>query len=230
MRHLGRAVQLKHLAGAVVAPDGAAGLERHAGMAPDAELERNRRMRVAEGRIEVAVFLADHARLGRAARLEFAGRLIRPQQRRQFLQLQHDPVGDILRKVGILGKHHRDRIAHIAHPAAGQDALAVAIQSRDLAQAKVDRRNVGHIRGGPDRMHARRGTCGRRVDRQKPGVGVGRAHHTHVQLAGKRDIGGKPALAEQQRPVLKAGDRTADKLVSGVWHVTAAPRCSGGVR
>ena len=183
-------------------------------------------MRVAERRIEVAVFLADHARLGRAARLEFAGLLLGPQQRRQFLELQHDPVGDVLRKIRILGKHRGDRIADIAHPAARQHALAVAVQSRDLAQAKVDRRNVGHVRGGPDRMHARRGASGRGVDRQKPGVGVGRAHHTHVQLAGKGDIGGKPALAEQQRPVLKAGDRAADKLVSGVWHVPRLPRRS----
>ena len=224
MRHLGRAMQFQHLAGAVITSDCAAGLERHAGMAPDAELERNRRMGVAEGRIDVAVFLADHARLGRAARLEFAGRLVRPQQRRQFLELEHDPVGDILGKIRILGKHRGDRVAHIAHPAAGQDALAVAIQSRDLAQAKVDRRNVGHIRGGPDRMHARRVASGRCIDRQKPGVGVGRAHHTHVQLAEKGDIGGKPALAEQQRPILEAGDRTADNLVPGVWHVDSGSR------
>ena len=126
MRHLGGAMQFEHLAGAVVAPDGAAGLERHAGMAPDAQLQRNRRMRVAEGRIDVAVFLADHARLGRAARLELAGLLLRPQQRRQFLDLQHDPVGDVLGEIRILGKHRRDRIADIAHPAAGQYALAIA--------------------------------------------------------------------------------------------------------
>ncbi len=216
MGHLGRAMKLQHLAGAVISSDRSAGLERHAGMAPDAELERNRCMRIAEGRVDIAVFLADHARLGRASRLELAGLLIRPQQRRQLLDLERDPVGDVLGEIRILGKHRGDRIADIAHASAGQDMLTVAVQSGDPAQAKVDRWDVGHVRRGPDRMHARRGASGRRIDRDQPGVGVGRAHQAQVQLAEKGDVGGEPGLSEQQRPILEAGDRTADEPVPGV--------------
>jgi hypothetical protein len=34
-----------------------------------------------------------------------------------------------------------------------------------------------------------------------------------VPLAGKGDIGGKSAESNQQRPIFKAGDRAADKLL-----------------
>ena len=223
VRHLGGAMQLEYLARAVIAADRAAGLERYAGMAPDAQLERHDRMGVAERRIQVAVFLADIARVGRAAGLEFAGRLIRVQQHRQFLHLQQDLVGDVLGQIRILGKHHRERLAHITHPVGRQHALAVAIEAGDLAQAKIDRRNVGDVCGGPDRMNAGRRAGGGGIDRQQPGVGMRRPHHAHVQLVGKVHIGGKPALAQKQWPILKAGDRPADEFVAIVRHGSRLP-------
>ena len=76
MGDLGRAVELENLTRAVVAAYGAAGFKGNTGVAPYAQLERNRRMGGAEGRINIAVFLADYARLGGAARFEFARLLI----------------------------------------------------------------------------------------------------------------------------------------------------------
>ncbi len=86
-------------------------------MAPDAELDRDDRMGIAERRIEVAIFLADIARRGRTARLEFAGLAIGVQQNGQLLHIEQDPVGGILGEIRIVGEHHGDRLAHIAHRA-----------------------------------------------------------------------------------------------------------------
>ena len=63
VRHLGGAVQFENAARGVVAADGAARLERHAGMPADGKLELDDVGGVAERRLDVAVALADQRRL-----------------------------------------------------------------------------------------------------------------------------------------------------------------------
>ncbi len=60
VRHLGGAVQFQNVARSVVARDGAARFQRHAGVAADRKLKRNNGVRSAEGGIDVAIgFLQD---------------------------------------------------------------------------------------------------------------------------------------------------------------------------
>ena len=72
VRHLGGAVKLQHVAGGVVARDRTARFQRHAGMAPDHEIELDHGMRLAERRGDIAVGLFHDRRLGRAAVFELA--------------------------------------------------------------------------------------------------------------------------------------------------------------
>ena len=64
MRHFGGAVHFQNVARFVVARDGAARLQRHAGMAADRKLKRNNGMRVAEGGVDVAIGFLQDGRLG----------------------------------------------------------------------------------------------------------------------------------------------------------------------
>ena len=67
MRHLGGAVQLQDVARRVVAADGAARLQRHAGMAPDRQLEFDDRVGRAHGRLDVAIALVQQVRFAAAS-------------------------------------------------------------------------------------------------------------------------------------------------------------------
>ena len=77
VRHLGGAVQLQHVMGGVVEADGAAGLQRHPGMAPDREIELDHRMGCRERGVDVAEAVTHGQRRGAAAVVEFAGRVAR---------------------------------------------------------------------------------------------------------------------------------------------------------
>ena len=153
-------------------------------------------MRVAERGVDVAVFLANNAGLSRAAGLELSGLLLCAQQRRQFFELQPDTVCNVLGKIRILGKDGRDRIADIAHPAARQYALAIGIESRDLAYPEVNRRNICDVRSSPNSVYAGRCASGRRIDRNEFGVGMRRPYQPHIQLSDKGHVCGEAALAE----------------------------------
>ena len=177
---LGSAVEFKNVTRAVVATDGAPGLERHAGMAPNSQFQRDHRMRVAERGFDVAVFLANYAGLSRAAGLKLSRLLLCLEQRRQFFDLQHNPVCDVLGEIRMLGKDGRDRIAYVAHSSACQYALTIRVQSRDFAYPEVDRRDIRDVRSSPNGVYTRRCTSGRRIDRNEFRVGVRRAHYPHI--------------------------------------------------
>ena len=121
-------MQLQHLPRAVVAADGATGFNWHAGMATDAQLQSNDRMSPTKRCFKVPVLLADITRRGGTARFEFTGRLIRLEQRRQFLDVQQDPVG------GIFGRRAMPR--GIARPAQAQRGRL----GRRLARQRCDDR------------------------------------------------------------------------------------------
>ena len=69
VRHLGGAVHFQHVARLVVAGDGAARFQRHAGVAADRKLKRDNRVRAAEGGVDIAIclFAGCRARCQRAA-------------------------------------------------------------------------------------------------------------------------------------------------------------------
>ena len=213
MRDLGGAVQLEDVARGVVAADGAARLQRHAGMAADRQLELDHRWRRAQRRVDVAIALANDRHLGVAAGREFAGLGLRVEQDRQFLDLHDDEIGGVLRDVGIIGDDGGDRLPDIAHLAGCEHRLAKGFERRDSAFAKIDRRHLGDVSRAPDRDHAGQGTRSAEVDGDDPAMGVVRAHDAHVELVRKRDIAGETAAASHQRRVFQTRDGAADPFV-----------------
>ena len=145
VRHLGGAIKLQHVAGGVVARDGAARLQRHAGMPPDGKIEFDDDSGVAKRRREIAIGLFHDRRLGRTAVLEFPRRCAGVEDDRQFFDRDGDEIGRVLRHVGVDRKHRRDRLADIAHALPGQNRLAIGRQAFNAGQAEIDRRNLGDI-------------------------------------------------------------------------------------
>ena len=76
MRHLGSAVQPKDAIGPFEHGDRAAGLERHAAVPADGQLQRYDRMRFGKGSVEIAVGFGDNSGLGIASWREFARRAV----------------------------------------------------------------------------------------------------------------------------------------------------------
>ena len=107
------------------------------------------------------------------AGIEGAGRRIGVHQRGQSFGLDAHEIGGILGSVGIGGEDDGDRLADITHAIRGEDRLAIGIEAFDAGEAKIDRRNVGDIRRGPDRDDARNVARRGRVDRADAGMGMG---------------------------------------------------------
>ncbi len=166
MGHLGRAVQLKQVAGGVVAADCTPCLQGHAGMAADGKLELDHDRRGAKHLVDIAVALADDRRLGVAAAGELPRLVGRRHHDRQFLDLDRDQIGGVLGHVGVGRKHRRHRIADVAHLVGCEHRLAVRRQRRDAALAEIDRRHVGDVGRGPHRDHARQRARRGRIDRE----------------------------------------------------------------
>ena len=67
------------------------------------------------------------------------------------------------------------------------------------------------VRDEPD--YSRRGQRPRDVDESQHGIGIGRAHDAHMQLAREADITDEGASPGQQRRVLQPSHRPAEKAV-----------------
>ena len=143
--------------------------------------------------------------------IEFAGRRIGRKQYGQLFDLDRDEFGGILGEVWIGREHDGDRFADVAHAVRRQDRLAVRIEPLDAGQAKIDRRNVGDVGCRPHRDNAWRCLRGVGVDRHDAPMGVGGAHHAHVQLMSKRNIGREQPAAGNQRRIFEPRNRTADE-------------------
>ena len=205
VRHLGGAVELQHILRRVVAADGAPRLHRHAGMPAGPEVERNHALGIGESGVDFAVAVVHDGRLGAAAGCEFPRRVIGRDDDRQLLDLDNDRLGRVLGQIGILREHRGHRVADIAHAPLGQHRLAVGFEPlRRPVGAEIDRPDVGDVLGGPDGDDARHRPCLGCVDGDDLPMGVGRAHHAHVELAGKGDVGDEAGSAGDQRRVLEA--------------------------
>ena len=222
MRHLGRTVQFEDVAGCVVATDGAPRFQWHAGMPADPELELHHHRRGAKRCLDIAIALLDHGNFGVAAGREFARFSLGVQQDRKFFDLQGDEVGRIFRDIRILGEDRGDRFAHIPHLIGGKHRLPVRLERRNPALAKIDRRNIRNVGRRPYGDDPRQGTCGRRVDRRDPAVSVVGADDAHMELMGKRNVGGETATPPDQGRILQPFDRLSDPFVVAARHRPAA--------
>ena len=119
-------------------------------------------------------------------------------QGRQLVEIDRDLIGGVLGLIGILREHHRDRLAHVAHPLARQHRLAIGHELLDPIVAEIDRRQVGEIAAGPDRHHAGRRQRLGDLDGAEPGMGDGRADHAHMQLM--RETRHRPRTARGPAP------------------------------
>ena len=162
------------------------------------------------------------------AGIEGAGRRVGLHQRGQWLCLDGHEIGSILGRVRIGREDDGDGLAHITDAVGGEDRLAIRIETFDAGEAKIDRRNIGDIRRGPDRDDARNAAHRGRVDRADARMGMGRANYTHVQLMRERDVGGKAAIACDERPIFETRDRAADEVhraKTSKWAVSLT-RCT----
>ena len=226
MRHLGGAVQFENAARD--AGDGAARLHRHAAVAADLQIERDDGVSARECRLHVAKALADQGGFGRMAGIEGAGRRVGFHQRGQRLCLDGHEIGSIFGDIRIGREDDGDGLADVTHAIGGQDRLAIGIEAFDAGEAKIDRRNVGDIRRGPDRNDARNAARRGRVDRANARMGMGRTNYAHVQLMRERDVGREAAVAGDERPIFKTRDRAADEVhraKASKWAVSLT-RCT----
>ena len=193
VRHLGGAVQFKNAVRRVIAADCAARFQRHAGMPADGQFQFDDVRRFAEYGVDVAIALPDHGCFAGMARRKFGRRCLRVEQWRQFVDLDRNEIGGILGSVGVRGKHCGDRIADIAHAFFCQHRLAIGIERRNAALAKIDRRHFGDVVGGPHREHAGQRPRRRGVDRLDAAVGMRGAHDAHGELVREIDVAGELA-------------------------------------
>ena len=154
VRHLGGTVHFQNAARGVITADGAARLQRHAGMPANGEFKLDHMLGGAEHGIDVAVALADDCCFAGVTRRVLKRRRLGIKHRWQFLDFDLDKVGGVLGDIRVGGKHGGDRVTDITHLASRQDRLTVWIERRDRALAKIDRRHVGDVGRGPHRVHA----------------------------------------------------------------------------
>ena len=210
VRHLGGTVQFEHIARGIVATDRTAGLERHARVAPSGQFELDRAGSLGKRRLDIPIAFAYGGGLGGQARRKFAKRRGGIGEHRQRLEVEAHAFGRVFGNEGVGCKDRRDRIPDIAHPIARQNGLQVGVEFDRGPFTQGDTGDADHILRGPDRHHATHGKGLRGVNAEQSGMGHRRAHHAHVQLMRKRQVGGKPALTAYERQVFQARDRLAE--------------------
>ena len=157
---------------------------------------------------------------------------------RQRFIVDHDLFGGILGLRDRLGDDERDRGADMAHAIGRQDVVrrhrhrrAVAIVQHDVRRraGRGEMRNalqsVGQrILPGEHRKHARHGARLRCIDRADACVGVRRAHHGRVGLAGKIEIVAVSAAPSDEPQIFLAADRVSDTCLHVANDVGLAKR------
>jgi hypothetical protein len=135
-------------------------LDHHLAPFEQVVLERGR---VPERRGHVAAHLGEqHGGIGLAG-------LSRVDDDRQRLVIRVHQFGRVLTLVGLLGDHHRDRLANEPDHVAGQQRLAhLAVDH--LRHRRGEQREIGQVGAGVCGDHAGGGPGGGQVDRPDPGV------------------------------------------------------------
>jgi len=103
------------------------------------------------------------AELGIEQRCVLLQRALHVGHDRQWLEVQFDQLQRIASLSGRLGNQHGNRLADVAHAAAGEDA---PLRQRHAVDARLDlqRLQVGKVRGRPDGNHPGRPRRGLEVD------------------------------------------------------------------
>jgi hypothetical protein len=199
-------------------------------MAADRDVGFDSHMRVTERGIDIAIALLDDHRLGREP-VDLDGIVVGRHHRRQFVHLDDDALGGVLGPVGVVGEHHRERLADVAHPATPEQRLPVRHELLDPIVAKIDGGHIGEVLAGPDRDHAGRGQRIGNIDALDASMRQRRAQHAHMKLTCERHVGGEQAAPAHQRRVLDARDGGTDNaLLSGLLHRRCATRTRGSAR
>jgi hypothetical protein len=185
MRDFRRAVKFEHVAGGIVARNGAARFQRHARVPASFEFECHGCVSRSECRGNIAVTLPHRRGFAGTAGGKFAGRRVSLHQFGQFLDVDNDEIGRVFSAIGVSREDDRDGLADIADAILGQDRLPIRFEPFNPRQPEIDRRNMGDVRPGPGRDDA----CGRErsgsIDRDDPAMRMGRTHQAHMQLVGK---------------------------------------------
>ena len=233
VRRLPRIVHGQPVLGGVVLADHAARLQRHAGMAAEGEgalHHRGARCRI--GRIhiadrklalpaQVAVELGvDARRAGVERRFHVAGR-------GQFFVLRRDQRQRVLGDGAGLRHHHRHRLALPAGHAVGERGLRRRTHAGKVAQhPHPGRDRPRHVGPVEHRHNARQGAgCGK-VQRDDPGMGIGRTQEGRVHHARQHLVLDEAPAPLQQPHRVRARHRGADiahrAVVGGQRHAASS--------
>ena len=121
-----------------------------------------------------------------------------------------DRVGSVAGQVLVVGHHHGDRFADMAHLSVRQERLQGP--HRNLRQQRPEMANV---LDGVNGVYTRHLEGCRRIDRVDHCTGVRATHEGSRQLAGEPDVLYVAAGARDQRRILLALDRLAEQPGSG---------------
>jgi hypothetical protein len=147
-------------------------------------------------------------------------RLPRPFQlddRLERLVLHAHQLGGVLGEVPVVGDHHRDRLAHVAHAVDGERELGLRREQRGVpgeqGQRLVQLAEVGTGEHEPDAGSA----AGRlHVEQRDPAVGHHAPHERGVDGAGAMDVVDVPSGSDEQPVVLLARGRPPDPAGCGL--------------
>ena len=136
--------------------------------------------------------------------------------RRQRVIVDVHALGGVLRLGQGLRDHHRHRIADIAHPLRAEALVRRSEHGRAVGPGALERHLhgaeavAGEIGAGEDGDHARHRARGGGLDGPDARVGMRRAQHDQVDLAGQVDVVVEAALALQQPRIVEAPDPLPD--------------------
>ena len=212
LRHLDRRPDVQHFAPRVPARDDAERLDRYGGAAApcDAEFQPPGAIR------EMLVDLAPHERLVEQDVAAVAGvhgwartfvRLLAVDHERQWLVVDLDGFGSVLRECACVGSNGGDPFAHVAR-LSNSERVAAHVRCVEPVHHRLD--GFGELIAGQHVVHAGHGEGGRCVDRRDLRRRVLRRHQRDMQRAVQLDVGDVLALAGHEAPVLAHPSRLAD--------------------
>ena len=143
---------------------------------------------------------------------------------RQRLVVNLGTLHRVLGEVAAFRHDHGDRLAHVAHPVAGQQVLRAGQEPLHGGQHGYGRRRLGPRVGETEGVHhARRRAHRREIDPANAGIAVRAAQECRVQRAGKLYVVDEPAFACEEAGVFEALDALADHRCAHVNAPTGGP-------
>ena len=150
VRHFGSPVQFEHVARGIVASDRATGLQRHAGMPTDGNVDFYTRRGIPKCGLDISITLPADRRLRGQTGGKFRDGKRGVGDCLELLDLDGHEVSSVLRHVGIGREHRCHRFADIAHLVPGQNTLPERCQLFVGSLSEVDGRQIGDVVRSPD--------------------------------------------------------------------------------